>query len=62
VIQFQSHQYLLDQIAVPVAATPTTLMVLNNNHQPSFKETALNYKAASLIVATTNKLILSSQL
>jgi hypothetical protein len=49
-------------VTVVVVAMATTLIDLNDNHQPSFEATAPNYKAASLIAATTNKLILSSQL
>jgi hypothetical protein len=48
-------------VAVAAVATPT-LTDLNDSHQPGFEKSALNYKAASSIVAATNKLILSSQL
>jgi hypothetical protein len=49
-------------VVVAVVATATTPIDLNDNHQPSFEATAPNYKAASLIAATTNKLTPSSQL
>jgi hypothetical protein len=51
-------------VAVVVVATRITLIDLNDNHQLNFEETttALNCKAASSIVAPTNKLILLSQL
>jgi hypothetical protein len=56
------HPVATFKVAVGVVVMATTLIDLNDNHQPSFEETALNYKVASSTVATTNKPILSSLL
>jgi hypothetical protein len=51
------HPVATLKVAVAVVAMSTKPIDLNDNHhQPSFEATALNYKAASLIAATTNKL------
>ncbi len=60
VLPLVNHNNVAD--AVEDLAVEVVVNSHNDNHQPSFEATAPNYKAASLIAATTNKLTPSSQL